>query len=179
MARRRAHNEDEQLEQIAQRLRAERPELDPLHLDQIRTATLARARRGGRSGMRRRLAVAALTVGLMAAGTGGVIAAGGASQTGGNAATAQYGQGGVKGSQEHHSRTRSLHFHIRVPAHVRLRKITIELNGKTIFVLRGHSVSANVKLKLPCDKHGTVKLIAVTSSGHTITETRLLLTCGK
>lgn len=175
MKRRDAHDED--LDRLAQRLRSERPELDPLRLDQLKTAALARARRDGRSGMRRRLAVAGLTVGLMAATTGGVIAAGGASQSGGNAATAQYGHG-VKGFKHHKSPTRVFHIHLRVPAHVKLIKVTVTLNGKTVLVLSGRKLSTNIKVKLPCTS-GKVKVIAVTSSGKTITETRLLLACGK
>ncbi len=176
MKRRDAHDED--LDRLAQRLRAERPQLDPLRLDQLKTATLARTRRDGRAGMRRRLAVAGLTVGLMAAGTGGVIAAGGASQSGGNAATAQYGQGGVEGSQHRRAQTRTFHIHLQLPAHVKLKKVTVKLNGKTVLVLSGRHVSANIKVKLPCTS-GKVKVIAVTTSGKTITETRLLLACGK
>jgi hypothetical protein len=85
-----AHKDE--LEGVAQRLRSARPEASPLELDRIKTTAMSRARAvTGRAGARR-LAVAGLTVGLMAAGTGGVIAGVGSSNTHGNAATAQYGK---------------------------------------------------------------------------------------
>ena len=133
MQRKDAH--DEELDRIAQRLRAERPQLDPLRLDAIKTTTMSRAQRSGRSGTRRRLAVAGLTVGLMAATTGGVIAAGGAGQSGGNAATAQYGHG-VKGFKHHKRRRASFTSTCSIPYNVKLKSVTITLNGKT--VLRAH-----------------------------------------
>jgi hypothetical protein len=87
--RRKNDKHESDLEGIAQRLRGERPEASPLELDQIKTTAMSRAKAtSGRVGSRR-LVVAALTVGLMAAGTGGVLAAGGTG-TAGNAASAQY-----------------------------------------------------------------------------------------
>jgi hypothetical protein len=91
-----AHRDE--LEGVAQRLRDERPQANPLDLDRIKTTAMARAKAGTRRGGAgaRRLAVASLTVGLLAATTGGVLAGesghkgkGGAG--GGNAANAQYG----------------------------------------------------------------------------------------
>jgi hypothetical protein len=86
-----AHKDE--LEGVAQRLRDERPQASPLDLDRIKTTAMARAKAGaprrGRAGARR-LAVASLTVGLLAAGTGGVLAGEGGKDKG-NAATAQYG----------------------------------------------------------------------------------------
>jgi hypothetical protein len=86
-----AHKDE--LEGVAQRLRDERPQANPLDLDRIKTTAMARAKAGaprrGRAGARR-LAVASLTVGLLAATTGGVLAGGHKGQ-GGNAANAQYG----------------------------------------------------------------------------------------
>jgi|HubBroStandDraft_3_1064219.scaffolds.fasta_scaffold03175_6 hypothetical protein len=86
-----AHRDD--LESVAQRLRNERPEASPLELDRVKTTAMSRAQLGARrAGFgARRFAVAGLTIGLMAAGTGGVIASAGSGQTHGNAATAQYG----------------------------------------------------------------------------------------
>jgi hypothetical protein len=86
-----AHKDE--LEGVAQRLRNERPEASPLELDRIKMTAMSRAQAGTRRGRAgtRRLAVASLTVGLLAAGTGGVIASAGSSQTHGNAAVAQYG----------------------------------------------------------------------------------------
>jgi hypothetical protein len=86
-----AHRDE--LEGVAERLRSERPQASPLDLDRIKTTAMARAKaesRGGRVGARR-FAVAGLTVGLMAAGTGGVIASSGSGSTHSNAAVAQYG----------------------------------------------------------------------------------------
>jgi hypothetical protein len=88
-----AHKDE--LEGVAQRLRDERPEASALDLDRIKTTAMSRARAGagrGRAGARR-LAVASLTVGLLAATTGGVLAGGHGHKgsSGGNAANAQYG----------------------------------------------------------------------------------------
>ncbi len=69
-----AHKDE--LEGVAQRLRDERPQASPLELDRIKTTAMARAKAGtrvARAGARR-LAVAGLTVGLLAATTGGVLA---------------------------------------------------------------------------------------------------------
>ncbi len=86
-----AHKDE--LEGVAQRLRNERPELSPLELDRIKTTAMSRAKAKssrGRAGARR-LATAGLTVGLLAAGTGGVIAGENHGNHGGNAANTQYG----------------------------------------------------------------------------------------
>jgi hypothetical protein len=91
-----AHRDE--LEGVARRLRDERPQASPLDLDRIKTTAMARAKAGparGRAGTRR-LAVAGLTVGLLVATTGGVLAGEGGGKgkgkgTGGNAANAQYG----------------------------------------------------------------------------------------
>ncbi len=88
-----AHRDE--LEGVAQRLRDERPQASPLDLDRIKTTAMARAKSGSRRGRAgaRRLAVASLTVGLLAATTGGVLAGGSGHKNkgGGNAASAQYG----------------------------------------------------------------------------------------
>jgi hypothetical protein len=86
-----AHRDE--LEGVAQRLRNERPQASPLELDRIKTTAMSRAQAGAKRGRvgARRFAVAGLTVGLMAAGTGGVIASSGSGSTHGNAAVAQYG----------------------------------------------------------------------------------------
>src|SRR5579875_567497 len=85
-----AHDED--LNGVAERLRDERPTASPLELDRIKTSAMSRARAavGTRHGARR-LAVAGLTVGLLAASTGGVLAGQSGGVTSGNAAVAQYG----------------------------------------------------------------------------------------
>jgi len=89
---RRKNDAQHELEGVAQRLRKERPEASPLELDRIKTAAMSRARAGagGRAGARR-LAVLGLTVGLLSATTGGVLAGQGSGQSSGNAAVAQYG----------------------------------------------------------------------------------------
>jgi hypothetical protein len=86
-----AHRDE--LEGVAQRLRDERPEASPLELDRIKTTAMSRAKAGsgrGRAGARR-LAVASLTVGLLAAGTGSVLAGNSGGGSKGSAASAQYG----------------------------------------------------------------------------------------
>jgi hypothetical protein len=88
--RRKNDKHEHDLEGIAQRLRGERPEASPLELDQIKTTAMSRAQAATGRANPRRLVVAALTVGLMAAGTGGVLAAGGSGGAAGNAAQAQY-----------------------------------------------------------------------------------------
>jgi hypothetical protein len=74
--RRKNDADKEELEGVAQRLRNERPEASPLQLDQIKTSAMSRAKAGTRrhKAGARRLATAGLTIGLLAAGTGGVIA---------------------------------------------------------------------------------------------------------
>jgi hypothetical protein len=93
-----AHKDE--LEGVAQRLRNERPELSPLELDRIKISAMSRAKaksRRGRAGARR-LATAGLTVGLLAAGTGGVIAGQDHGNNGGNAADTQYGNNCTAGN---------------------------------------------------------------------------------
>jgi hypothetical protein len=87
----------DQLEGVAQRLRNERPEASPLQLDQIKTSAMSRAKAGTRrhKAGARRLATAGLTIGLLAAGTGGVIAGGSGHHHGSGGSTSasntQYG----------------------------------------------------------------------------------------
>jgi hypothetical protein len=81
-----------ELEGVAQRLRKERPEPTPLELDRVKTTAMSRAKTAARgSAGTRRLALAGLTVSLMAATTGGVIASQGPGRSSANAAVAQYG----------------------------------------------------------------------------------------
>jgi hypothetical protein len=88
--RRKRREDMNDIDGVAERLRGERPEANPLELERIRTAALARARAGSGPGSRR-IAVLALTVGVLAATTGGVIASNGDGHSSGNAAVAQYG----------------------------------------------------------------------------------------
>ncbi len=86
-----AHKDE--LEGVAERLRSERPQVSPLELDRIKTTAMSRAQAGARRGGAgaRRFAIAGLTIGVMAAGTGGVLASVGSDGSHPNAAVAQYG----------------------------------------------------------------------------------------
>jgi len=185
--RRKNHPRKDEVDNIAERLRSERPEASPLELDRIKTTAMSRARSvSGRIGARRRFAVAGLTIGLMAAGTGGVIAGGATSTNPSNAATAQYGPaqgggGGVLGSKHHKQPMshRYLRVHINVPHRATLTRVTVEVNGKVLFVLRNNRVSSTIALGyLPCSKPTTtVTIIAVESNGAIIRETRQFHLC--
>jgi hypothetical protein len=173
----RSDSHKDENEHISGRLRSERPRLEPLELDRVRTTAFSRARRaGGRSLARRRLAVAGLTIGLMAAGTGGVIAAGGASHSAGNAATAQYGLGGVAGSTTHKKGTFNYRIHLHVPFNQTLTRVSVRLNGRLVLVLVGNKASSTVNVPLPCGT-GLITLRAVTSSGQVLVEYRHLQPC--
>ena len=84
----------DELQDVARRLRAERPEASALELDRIKTRTMARARASRPKGsvLRHRLIVAMCAIGLMASGTGGVIAASNNSSNS-NAANSEYSPG--------------------------------------------------------------------------------------
>jgi len=266
MTRRKHDAHKDEVEGVAQRLRSERPEASPLELDRIKTTAMSRARVAarGRAGGRR-LAVAGLTIGLLAAMTGGVIAGVGSSHSPGNAAVAQYGNGcdtnnggnsvgsnngngdgnsksfassyshhgsshgnsggnhngngngnesgngnnnyncnensfnetvnnyagsttnitnnyttvsaapsiGVQGSTTKKPSTsgRHIRIHVKVPHGLKLRKVTVRVNGKHVKTLTGKKASANVELvNLPCSKGTTTVEISVTlSNGKTVT----------
>lgn len=176
----------DEVDSVAQRLRSERPEASALELDRIKTTAMSRARPvRGRGGARRRFAVAGLTIGLMAAGTGGVIAGGATSGNSGNAATAQYGdtqgQGGDLGNK--HAKPpmshRRITIHLNVPHKATLTKVTVVVNGKVLFVLRGNRESSTINLVyLPCGKGTTtIMIIAVENNGEIIKETRQFHLC--
>jgi hypothetical protein len=186
---------------ITQRLRDDRPEASPLELDRIKTSAMSRAKvaRGAGGFGARRLAVGALTVGLLAAGSGGVIAGVGATHHSGNAAIAQYGNectssnpnsfactppkggGEVLGSKTGKGKTskRIIKIHLTVPRRVKLTKVTVRVNGKVISVFSGGKASANIKLSnLPCGKGATkVVVTALTSSGRTIVQSHTYHLC--
>ena len=105
-----------ELDDVAQRLRDSRPELDPLALDRVKQSVRARTARPGRGGLpaRRLASTAVLAMGIMLSGTGATLAVSGISDNG-SAGTAQYpgnvigptlggeqapGAGGVGGIQE-------------------------------------------------------------------------------
>jgi hypothetical protein len=184
--RRKNHTRKDEEDSVAQRLRSERPEATPLELDRIKTTAMSRARpMRALGGARRRFAVAGLTIGLMAAGTGGVIAGGVTSTSPENAATAEYGHsqegGGVLGSKHHQAPTSHRHItiHLNVPHRAKLTKVTVLLNGKVLFVLKGNKASSSVQLSgLPCGKRiTTIEIIAVQSNGSIIRETRQFRLC--
>jgi hypothetical protein len=182
--RRKHHPRKDEVDSIAQRLRAERPEASPLELDRAKTTAMSRSGSLSRRGSRRRFAVAALTIGLMAAGTGGVIAGGTTSSNPTNAATAQYGLGqggGVLGNKNHKPPMshRYIRVHINVPHRVTLTKVTVLANGKVLFVLKNRNVSSTIVLGyLPCSRKATtITIIAVESNGAIIKETRLFHLC--
>jgi hypothetical protein len=161
---------------IAQRLRTERPEASPVELDRIKTSAMSRAGRApGRLGARR-LAVTGLTVGLLAAGAGGVIAGVGSVGRSGNAAVAQYGNpgGGVLGSKTGKQKTsrRRISIHIAIPRGAKLEQVTVAVNGKIVSVFKGRRASTHISLThLPCGKGATTVVVtAVTSRGRTITQ---------
>lgn len=86
-------------EPVVRRLREERPQLSAFELDRIKTGVMAKAkptpspRRPWRRGVQSRFAVAALTLGLMGAGTAGAVASSSGSAVvsdGTGAATSQY-----------------------------------------------------------------------------------------
>jgi hypothetical protein len=184
MRRKNKPHKDE-LDGVAQRLRSERPEPSPLELDRIKTTAMSRLRPArGRAGARRRLVVAGLTIGLMAAGTGGVIAGGATSSNPSNAATAQYGPaqgGGVLGSKHHKKPMSHWHIkiHLNVPHRSTLNRVTVVVNGKVLFVLKNHRVSSTIDVGyLPCGNGPTtIEVIAIESDGAIIRESRQLHLC--
>jgi uncharacterized membrane protein len=78
-----------------QRLQSERATASPLDLDRIKTRAMANAATSRPKGfaLKSRSVAALLTVALMAAGTGGVIAGGGNGNGNGNASNSQYKPG--------------------------------------------------------------------------------------
>jgi uncharacterized membrane protein len=85
----------DELHEVAQRLRSERATADPLELDRIKQRAMANAATSRPKGfaLKSRSVAALLTVALMAAGTGGVIAGGSTGNSGGSASNSQYKPG--------------------------------------------------------------------------------------
>lgn len=79
-------------EPIERRLRADKPELSAIELDQVKQGVVARAARRGGGGMRvrSRLVTGLLLVGLVGTGGGAVLAASGGSSSNGSSANSQY-----------------------------------------------------------------------------------------
>jgi hypothetical protein len=172
-----AHNDE--LERIARRLRAERPQVDPLELDRIKTSAISHAMANSGHSSPRRFAVAGLVVGLMAAGTGGVIAAGGASHPAGNAAIAQYAVPGAGTHHpKHHSSPAGGQLHIQLPRGAKLATVTILVDNKIVSVRKGSDASPDINLELFCSTRVIkVTVIAVTDNGETIKESRHVGPC--
>ena len=90
------------LEQVADRLRAERREATPLELDQIKMRVLARSARPSSSrSLRRRLLIPVVALSLMAGATGGVIAGTNNGKGNDSAAKSQYKPGKGCGDKNH------------------------------------------------------------------------------
>ena len=180
-------------EQIADRLRSERPELSALTLDAIHQRVVTRASRGrfGRS----RLAGALAVVGLMAAGTGGVVAAGGfggASRP--DAAVAQYlspasqspatttgsPSGGVLGVTQTSTACASLrHFtiHLLIPRHDHVVSAQVFLNGKRLQLLTGKRLHAHINLRGLPKGRDVLTITARTKHGKVLRGKRVYHTC--
>jgi hypothetical protein len=72
---------------------------------------------------------------------------------------------------------RSFRIRLRAPAGQRLRLARVYVNGHRVQVLRGRRLTAPVNLRgLPRGRF-TVKVVAVTTTGRVLTETRRYLTC--
>ena len=93
----------DELGEVANRLRSERAAASPLELDRIKTRAMANAATSRPKGfaLKSRSVAALLTVALMAAGTGGVIAGGGNGNGNGSASNSQYRPGKGCGDKNH------------------------------------------------------------------------------
>ena len=85
----------EDLQEVADRLRTHRHEASALELDRIKTRAMASAASSRPKGsvVKSRITVALLSLGLMAGGTGGVLAAKGGTPAKGSAGKSQYSNG--------------------------------------------------------------------------------------
>jgi len=121
--------------------------------------------------------VAGLAVGLVAADAGGVLAVGGTSHSSGNAAVAQYRVAGAGAHRPQRPKyATGTKIHIQVPPGRKLKTVTVTLNGTTVLALKGKSARAD--FVLPCRQRATtVVVIAVTDTGKSITEHRLVYPC--
>ncbi len=197
------------METIIQRLRDERPEASGLELDRVKTTAMRGARSKG-SGARfrsRRLAVIGLTLGLSAAGTGGVLAAGGASPSATNAASAQYStstvtsvsvsvstvtastvtastataSGEVKGAKEEKAATsdRKFQLHFTRDRKGKLKELKILIDGKLFKIIHGNKRFADISFAgIPCSSKKTPVVVkAVFANGKTVSEKIVYKTC--
>jgi len=197
---RKSDKHEQDMEGVVRRLRDERPEASPLELDRAKTSAMARARSGSRARFgARRLVVAGFTVGLMAAGTGGVLAAGGGNHATGNAASVQYSTTTsstststtststtststststtttqtAPGGGEPESKTVHLSVHFPGTHGHKIKTLTITVNGKTVKVLKGKKANGKLTFNIPCsNKKITVVIVGVLSNGKTVRVTR-------
>ena len=74
---------------------------------------------------------------------------------------------------------RDIKIHLNLSRKTHLRKVTLKLNGKTFKVLKGKAASKNIKLtNLPCTSGATtITVVAVTSTGKTVTESHTFHLC--
>jgi hypothetical protein len=74
---------------------------------------------------------------------------------------------------------RDIKIHLNLSRKTHLRKVTLKLNGKTFKVLKGTAASKNIKLtNLPCTSGATtITVVAVTSTGKTVTESHTFHLC--
>jgi len=90
--------------------------------------------------------------------------------------------GGVQASKTTKPATfsgRHIKIHVKVPHGLRLRKVTVKVDGKSVKTLTGKKASANVELvNLPCSNGATTVSITVTlSNGKTVTSTHQYHLC--
>ncbi len=74
---------------------------------------------------------------------------------------------------------RDIKIHLNLSRKTHLRKVTLKLNGKTFKVLKGSAASKNIKLtNLPCSNGATtITVVAVTSTGKTVTQSHTFHLC--
>ena len=74
---------------------------------------------------------------------------------------------------------RDIKIHLNLSRKTHLKKVTLKLDGKTFKVLKGSAASKNIKLtNLPCSSGATtITVVAVTSSGKTVTESHTFHLC--
>jgi hypothetical protein len=74
---------------------------------------------------------------------------------------------------------RDIKIHLNLSRKTRLKKVTLKLDGKTFKVLKGSAASKNIKLTdLPCSSGATtITVVAVTSTGKTVTESHTFHLC--
>jgi hypothetical protein len=74
---------------------------------------------------------------------------------------------------------RDIKIRLKLGRKTHLKKITLKLDGKTFKVLKGKAASKNIKLtNLPCSSGATtITVVAVTSTGKTVTESHTFHLC--